>query len=99
MKIKIVATPAGQAPLWVREQWVGLVLPVDEKELFPVPQTGVLGGIPSPENLGGYPVETTEAIRLLGEKSQEAAAWWEALPTIGLMDHLVFGRKFCELVP
>lgn len=99
MKIKIVATPAGQAPLWVREQWVGLVLPVDEKVLFPVPQTGVLGGAPEPSNLGGYPVVTTEALRELREHNLEAAAWWEALPTIGLMDHLVFGKKFCELVP
>ena len=26
--VRITATPPGEAPLWVREKWVGLVLPL-----------------------------------------------------------------------
>ena len=37
-KIRIVNLPPGQAPKWVRKEWLGLELPVDEN-------------IPSPENL------------------------------------------------
>lgn len=81
---------------------MNLVLPVDTifAEWVPMARpVGVLGGPPDQENLGGYPVETEKAVRALKEKSPEAATWWEELPTIGLMNHLVFGRKFCELVP
>ena len=47
--IVIVGTPPGEAPLWVREEWVGLALPV--KEIPPEEEgeyvaVGVLGGPP-----------------------------------------------------
>jgi len=99
--IKIIAVPSGEAPLEVREQWVGLVLPVDPsyEALGRIGFIGVLGGPPDQENMGGYPVKTQEAIRLLEEKSPEAARWWRSLPHLNFLDYLVFGRKFCELVP
>jgi len=29
MKIRIIAVPAGEAPLEIRKQWVGVVVPYD----------------------------------------------------------------------
>ena len=55
-KIRITSVPSGQAPEWVREQWVGLELPVKDIDLSKGFCTGALGGTPEPENLGGYPV-------------------------------------------
>ncbi len=34
--IEIVFPPAGEAPLWVREKWIGLRLPVASPEAKPV---------------------------------------------------------------
>jgi hypothetical protein len=44
--VEIVFPPAGEAPLWVREKWVGLRLPVVLREAKPVRAltAGVLTG-------------------------------------------------------
>jgi len=53
-KIRIVAVPPGEAPLWVREKWVGLELPLAREGTRPVKAivSGVLTGpIPFPRLL------------------------------------------------
>ena len=93
-KFKIIATPPGQAPEWVRQAWIGLELPLSEST--DGLQSGVLGG--RPENLGGYSVSGGVAIDLLLEKNSEAAQWWqENMPGI-VYAKLVFKREVCELV-
>lgn len=112
--IRIVSTPPGEAPLWVREKWVGLAFPLaggdrGSRETY---TSGVLTG---PRNrliaiwwglLGrlprksGYAVDVREALGILDHTAPEAASWWrENAPRL-----LAPGRKFlfqlsaCEMV-
>jgi hypothetical protein len=73
--IKIIKTPVGSAPEWVREKWVGLELiagrmPEDAKECDFITHER------SP-NRGGYLVPKKIALRALGKKSVSAALWLE----------------------
>jgi len=89
-RVRIIAIPPGEAPPWVREQWVGLELPLAQpsrsarsRRVF-----GVLSGPKQPfarlldillgrsRRESGYAVRVTEAIAALEPKSPEAAAWW-----------------------
>jgi hypothetical protein len=112
--IRVVAVPPGEAPLWVREKWVGLAMPLAGGDRGPrVSYTsGVLSG---PRNqlvallwalLGrlrrnfGYAVDVQEALGILERTAPEAAQWWRAnVPRLQRA-----GRKFmfqpaaCEML-
>jgi len=86
-RIRIIAIPPGEAPQWVREQWVGLELPLAQRSrrarsrrVFGV-LTGprgllarwlaILSGPASRET--GYAVPILDAVAMLERKSPEAA--------------------------
>ena len=94
-KIRIIATPPGQAPEWVRKEWVGLELPTISQPPAGI-QMGVHGG--SAENTGGYVVDGQTAVTLLGKKSPTAAQWWKSHAPHVLSMQLVFKKEVCELV-
>lgn len=97
-KIRITSVPTGEAPLWVREAWVGLVLPVLERTKPGTSQKGVLGGELSPEHFKSFTVLFIDAIAALQQKSKEtgkAADWWLENT---LQTRLYFGEQFCEVV-
>jgi len=87
--IEIVATPAGEAPLWVREAWIGLRLPLapgrSEGSWW---SSGVLSsrkGIVGPlikillgrsERASGFRVLAQEALEALDRVRPDAAHWW-----------------------
>jgi len=78
--IEIVRAPASEAPEWVREAWVGLVLPCDPYLGYGQnPEKGVLS---LKENEGvhrkrySYAVLQKDAISILRNYSPNAAAWW-----------------------
>lgn len=91
--IRIIATPPGQAPLWVRDKWVGLQLPLaaryPQRRLRSV-SSGVLDGPPT--FLGflgrlfrgrlsmteGFAVDSAQAIAILESKHPDAATWWNS---------------------
>jgi hypothetical protein len=90
LHLHITSVPAGEAPLWVREQWVGLDLPLSQRKATPLPflTSGVLSG---PKNFAarllalftgklkresGFLVEAQVAVAILASRSPEAAAWW-----------------------
>jgi hypothetical protein len=112
-KIRIIAVPPGEAPLWVREQWVGLELPIFGG---PDPRTltgyGVLSG-PPPLSLEdfeagrrgrlevttGYCVKAAVAIDVLEAVNAEAAAWWKGvLERPSAPPILMFDKACCEPV-
>ena len=96
-KVRIVRPPEGEAPLWVREAWVGLELPLGRLEPVTVDTVGVLSG-PSSQwgfwwarlrgrvhRTTGYEVPSARAIELLARKRPDAADWWRANT-----------RRFCD---
>jgi hypothetical protein len=93
--LRITSVPAGEAPLWVREQWVGLVLPLAQQKSTPLTflTSGVVSGPRTflsfllalfsgkLERRSGFRVETQAAVAVLETRSPEAAAWWrETVP-------------------
>src|SRR5882762_4357280 len=88
-QLRITSVPPGEAPLWVREKWVGLSLPLAQRKaqarsLF---TSGVLSGprgffasigallAGKLQRRSGFVVETQAAIAVLATSSPEAAAW------------------------
>jgi len=103
MQLRITSVPPGEAPLWVREKWLGLSLPLAQRKSPPLTLqvSGVLTGPKSfvygvigfllgrYEKQSGYVIETLAAIEVLAQSSPEAAAWWrENVP------HLIKPRRF-----
>jgi len=112
--IEIVFPPAGEAPLWVREKWIGLRLPVVLREAKPVRvlTSGVLTG---PKSLlaalarlllgryrrqRGYAVEVLTAIAALEQVSPDAARWWrENTPhLLKPKRYFLFEERACRVV-
>jgi hypothetical protein len=90
-QLRITSVPPGEAPLWVREKWVGLSLPLAQRKaralsLF---TSGVLSGprgffssigallAGKLERRSGFLVEAQAAVAVLAKSSPEAAAWWQ----------------------
>ena len=111
--IRIVAVPPGEAPLWVRQKWVGLCLPVaDSRGSHEAYVSGVLSG---PRNqflaivwrfLGklsrqsGYAVYVRDAVRELEKIAPDAAAWWrQDVPRLQTPGRkFLFRTPYCELM-
>jgi hypothetical protein len=96
-QIKIIAIPPGEAPEWVRREWVDLVLPIAEKIPKIAVLSGVLGG-KIEDFEGGYPVKTETAIQLLSEKNARAAQWWNDNVFPKRMPLLIFQFSVCKLL-
>ena len=110
--IRIIAVPPGEAPLWVREKWVGLKLPTLGRNAVQARSVGVLSAPKSflaylaavfrgqTQVTTGYIVRAAEAVRILEAASPEAAKWWrENTPTI--LEHqrlFIFNKDVCEPV-
>ncbi|GLK48704.1 hypothetical protein GCM10017620_16770 [Brevundimonas intermedia] len=88
--VRIVRRPDGEAPEWVRDAWIGLVLPLARDDAVTTAGFGVRT-LPKGrvmtwwrcvtrqyEVVTGYLVESSEAIRILGETRPEAADWWRS---------------------
>lgn len=103
-KIEIIKIPVGEAPRWVRQAWVGLILPLSEN----VPKKGFFVGVQTvdiintPEN-EVYDVEEKIALQILETKNPQAAKWWREqcisskLPWKGII-HLSFLKNECKLI-
>jgi hypothetical protein len=93
-KIKIIATPPGFAPANIREQWLGIEIPL------PTPEE-IAGNPPSRSGIGnansdGHLVLMAAAIDALRQAGkEEAAEFWELLP---LGTYLQFRQSVCEIV-
>jgi hypothetical protein len=101
--IRIVSTPPGEAPLEIRQAWIGLVLPLHR----PTPKTtfsfGVLSGPKSffeiiwaivtgrADKSTVYLVNAKTAIESLEITRPEAAAWWRENAPHLLEPHRIFG--------
>lgn len=77
-RIRIVRMPDGEAPAWIRDAWVGLILPCSPYMGYPDDgmSHGVLTGERNEANLSGFNVPQGQAIDLLELQRPTAAAWW-----------------------
>jgi hypothetical protein len=113
--IRITQVPAGEAPLSVREKWVGLTLPLAPSFASPTNARtfGVLSGPRRPwarvaavllgrtTHHRGYAVEASLALEALHRASPEAAAWWrENTPhMLSPGQHFLFPENCGHVVP
>ena len=89
--IRIIATPAGEAPLHVREAWVGLVLPLAPDRGGPRRVVRAFGVLSGPRTflgtfwsrlrgnslrVDGYAVPILAALEVLGQSNPAAEQWW-----------------------
>lgn len=110
--VRIVQVPAGPAPLWVREQWVGLELPIDPPHVVesPVwkdfslkapitPWRALIGRLTG--KLGtwkGYIVDVDVALSILAIRHPEAATWWRENAAHMRGRTFIFDAPSCEPV-
>jgi len=110
--IRIVGVPPGEAPLWVREKWLGLELPLAG---FPSPGEYLTLGLSGPRTrlgqlwaivrgrasrVSGYPVDGSRAVEILEKANPEAAAWWQehASQFVTPNRYLIFHEEVCERI-
>ncbi len=110
--IKIISTPPGEAPLEIREAWIGIVLPLAESKIRNGSTFGVLswpGGLfqqwweilrGCAKNESTYAVNAKTAIEILEASKPEAAAWWRENAPQLLVPYRRFGfaPDACELL-
>jgi hypothetical protein len=112
--VRIIAIPPGEAPIWVREKWVGLELPLLR---WPSARRFVgFGAVSGPrtyltqiwallrgrsQRIYGFAVDASRAVEILSRTSPEAAAWWQenAAEFILPSRGLIFHADVCEIVP
>ncbi len=97
--INIVKTPAGEAPLWVLQAWVGLVLPCNPSIGFSGGgERCVLSGEKSRLNCYGYFVPQDQAIAILEDKNFRIWVWWEGKGFPHQGKYFVFSEAEAEIV-
>lgn len=97
LKVRITTVPEGEAPLWVREKWLGVVLEGEEFEpREDAPPVGVLTGESVIRNYKGSFICTFgTAIEALRQVAPDAASWWD---THYFGPALIFTSDWFELV-
>lgn len=107
--IRITSVPPGEAPLAVREQWVGLILPLAKPGLRNSASFGVLSGPKTAEGALsavrsgnvkrtiGYYVFGAAAVEILSKSSPAAARWWrDNVPSLTEQTSvLIFQQECC----
>ena len=110
--IRIISVPPGDAPLWVREKWVGLNLPIVGSSSRQALSFSVLVK-PTllnhlwamlrgrSETVTGYLVEGGRAVNILAASSPEAAEWWRqnAPGFVSPGRFFIFHAEACQLNP
>lgn len=97
--IQIIRRPDGEAPIWVRDAWIGTVLPLLIDEPITIETVGVLTGPRSwwgliwhkltgrTEQMTGFEVNAAAAVDIVAAQSPEAACWWR-----GHVAHMLDGQ-------
>jgi hypothetical protein len=111
--VRIVGIPPGEAPLWVREKWVGLELPllrwtsagtfvgfeaVSGPRTFLAQTWAMFRG--RADRIHGFTVDASRAVNILGQASPKAAAWWRENAAEFILPGrgLIFHAEACETI-
>jgi hypothetical protein len=73
--MRITSAPTGQAPLEVREKWIGVEIPFLDIGMPTGSVRGVLDG-QKVKLHSAFTVDQVEALSALRKKSSKAADWW-----------------------
>lgn len=77
-RMRITSAPTGQAPLEIREKWIGVEISFLDIGM----PTGSIRGVLNGEKVKphrAFTVDQVEALTALREKSPEAADWWQEM--------------------
>ena len=74
--MRITSAPTGQAPLEIREKWIGVEMPFLEVGMPTGSVRGVLDGKKVKPHKA-FTVDQEAALKALRERSPEAADWWK----------------------
>ena len=110
MDVRIISTPAGEAPEDVRKAWVGLVLPLAVARAQTRQTTGVLTRPKTflglllallfgrTQRQTGYIVDAHRAVDILEKHAPAAAKWWRenAGPAIVPGKRFLFAAESCQ---
>lgn len=114
MHVRIVQTPPGEAPIEIREAWVGLVLPLLPDEVGPR-QVWTQGVLTGPRTflgylfarlfgrfkiVNGFCVDAAGAVQVLAQHDIRAATWWNTHVPASVQPGraLIFHAEACQLV-
>ncbi|MFT3881267.1 MAG: hypothetical protein QM703_16580 [Gemmatales bacterium] len=95
-QMRIIARPPGDAPEWVRDGWIGLVLPM---AVDPLPEAASAKA--KSKEVIRFAVYAHEAMAILAAALPQAAEWWkQKYPAAFTSKTLIFdfAREVCELV-
>ena len=99
--IRIIKTPAGEAPEQIRAAWVGLVLPCKQIAGYLPAQTelSALSSVPTKRGRRTVSVLQTEALEILAQEHPFAAEWWAEMGfPRHFAPHFVFGLDEVEIL-
>lgn len=98
-EVLITSTPPGEAPVAIREAWVGLKLPLADGQHGPVvvKAMGAVTGV-SRGTQKVYAVPALDAIDSLKKKNPDAARWWLAHVNLSPQLHFDFPMENCKRV-
>src|SRR5580704_17457412 len=92
--IRIISAPAGNAPLLIRNRWIGLKLPVsprpDREHVRSTKMASEYVGS------GGYVVEAADALSVLHRSSPTCANWWRRNLPPSAGNQFVFASTICK---
>lgn len=93
--MRITSAPNGQAPLHIREKWIGVEIPYIE--IGTPNAVGVVDHMPV-KQYEAFTVNQTDALMALRKKSPEAADWWKDMgfPVPGA--YFTFNLKCAEVI-
>jgi hypothetical protein len=112
MYIRIISTPPGEAPEWVRTTWVGITLPLAVPGVRAIDTMGVLSRPKTwigsffaqvtgrTQREQGYIVNAYQAVEILATHSPAIANWWRenAASAISPGMYLLFPAENCQQV-
>jgi hypothetical protein len=110
--IRIVNRPIGEAPEWVRDAWIGVVLPLRVRKQKVWRGVGVLSGPHTfwahlsarltgrTQRIPGYVVDVRVAVEILARQNAAAADWWRtnAHELLARGSGFIFDTACCEVV-
>lgn len=94
--VRITSVPAGEAPLWVRQEWIGIELP-DLGLQTCSRGYGIITGRPDPDPGEHFVISVQVAVDALARKNPTAANWFRQ--HISMQNEFGFRRSEVTNIP